>query len=37
MDTLIKDEAALLKAQIFDLSEKGAKQALFGMVRFLAG
>jgi len=33
--TLPKEEAGILKAQIFDLTEKGAKQALYGMVEIL--
>lgn len=35
MPTLPKEEAGILKAQIFDLSEEGAKQALYGMVKIL--
>lgn len=35
MPTLPKEEAGILKAQIFDLTEKGAKQALYGMVEIL--
>jgi hypothetical protein len=29
-------EASALKARIYDLSESGAKQAMYGMVRVLA-
>jgi len=32
---LPKDESRILKAQIFDLTEEGAKQALYGMVDIL--
>jgi len=35
MPTLPKEEAKILKAQIFDLTEDGAKQALYGMVQIL--
>lgn len=35
MPTLPKEEASILKAQIFDLTEDGAKQALYGMVQIL--
>ena len=35
MPVLPKDESHILKAQIFDLSEKAAKQALFAMVEIL--
>jgi hypothetical protein len=35
MPLLPKDEAGILKAQIYDLTEAGAKQALFGMVQIL--
>jgi hypothetical protein len=32
MPTLPKEEAAIVKAQIYDLSEQACKQALFAMV-----
>ena len=35
MGLLPKEESRIVKAQIFDLSEKGAKQALFAMVDIL--
>lgn len=35
MPTLPKEEAAIVKAQIYDLSEQACKQALFGMVEIL--
>lgn len=35
MPVLPKEEASILKAQIFDLTEEGAKQALYGMVEIL--
>lgn len=35
MGCIVPEDAKTLKAQIFDLSEKAAKQALFGMVQIL--
>ncbi len=35
MPTLPNEEAAIVKAQIYDLSEGACKQALFGMVEIL--
>ena len=35
MPGLNKEESKTLKAQVYDLSEKGAKEALFGMVDIL--
>ena len=35
MPLLPKDEAGILKAQVYDLTEGGAKQALYGMVQIL--
>ncbi len=35
MPTLPNEEAAIVKAQIYDLSEQACKQALFGMVEIL--
>lgn len=35
MPTLPNDEAGILKAQVYDLTETGAKQALYGMVDIL--
>ncbi len=35
MPCLPKDEARIVKAQIFDLSERACKEALFGMVQIL--
>lgn len=36
MPNLEKEESRALKATIFDLSEGGAKQALYGMVEILS-
>ena len=35
MAGLRKEDAMMLKAQVYDLSENGAKQALMGMVEIL--
>jgi hypothetical protein len=35
MPTLPKEEAKMVRAQIYDLSEEGAKQVLYGMVQIL--
>lgn len=35
MPNLQKEECQILKATIFDLTEQGAKQALWGMVEIL--
>lgn len=35
MPLLLKDESKIVKAQIYDLSERACKEALFGMVQIL--
>lgn len=35
MPLLPKDEAGILKAQVYDMTEGGAKQALYAMVQIL--
>jgi hypothetical protein len=35
MPSMSQEDAKLVKAQIYDLSERGAKQVLYGMVKIL--
>ena len=35
MPSLAREDAKMVRAQIYDLSEQGAKQVLYGMVQIL--